>query len=269
MGEHIPTLRGLIVEWAVMFAVAVALAAIGPYGSFYLGSFADRLLYWLPATFGGYLIVRPFVIAAALLATRLALPVAATIAAGVLIATLPMTFFVLWLNGNAFGRLPEFDGWLQLYLQIALIGAAITFLFRLIEGPAAPLPVRASAAPAADPTSPLVPDPVAPDPSFLDRLPPYLGRELLALEMEDHYVRAHTANGSTLILLRLRDAVTELTGIDGMQVHRSWWVAREAVDGATIDGRSVKLRLKGGLEAPVARNSVPALRDAGWIDQPS
>ncbi|MFC3712590.1 LytTR family DNA-binding domain-containing protein [Sphingoaurantiacus capsulatus] len=88
---------------------------------------------------------------------------------------------------------------------------------------------------------------------------------MLALEMEGHYVRAHTAAGSTLILMRMRDAVAELDGIDGMQVHRSWWVARSAVENAAQHGRSITLRLKGGIKAPVARNSVPALRAAGWL----
>ena len=263
MGAHIPTLRGLVIELAVMFAVGIALAAVGPYGSFYLGSFAQRLLYWLPATLGGYVVVRPFVVAASLIAERLALPLAATLAAGVCVAAVPMTFFILWLNGNAFGRLPDLDGWLQLYVQIALIGAAVTVLFWLLERPK--LPTAVSTRPV-DPALPPAPAEPAAGSAFLDRLPPHLGRELLALEMEDHYVRAHTANGSALILLRLRDAVTELAGIDGMQVHRSWWVARDAVEAPRIDGRNVRLRLKGGLEAPVARNSVPALRSAGWLD---
>ena len=34
-----------------------------------------------------------------------------------------------------------------------------------------------------------------PGAGFLDRLPPRLGRELLCLQMEDHYVRAHTRQG--------------------------------------------------------------------------
>ena len=47
-------------------------------------------------------------------------------------------------------------------------------------------------------------------PDFFRRIPPALGRDLLALEMEDHYLRIHTALGSDLILLRLRDALAEL-----------------------------------------------------------
>ena len=102
-------------------------------------------------------------------------------------------------------------------------------------------------------------------PRFFDRLPPHLGRELLALEMEDHYVRAHTTAGSALVLMRMRDAVAELDGVEGLQVHRSWWVARAAVEREVQDGRNLRLRLRNGLEAPVARNSVPTLRAAGWL----
>ena len=64
---------------------------------------------------------------------------------------------------------------------------------------------------------------------FLDRMPPRVGRELLALQMEDHYVRAHTEHGSALILMSLKEAIAELGDAEGMQVHRSWWVARGAV----------------------------------------
>jgi DNA-binding LytR/AlgR family response regulator len=107
---------------------------------------------------------------------------------------------------------------------------------------------------------------VRPPPApFLDRLPPHLRSGLIALEMEDHYVRAHTAGGSALVLLRMRDAVAELAGIEGMQVHRSWWVARSAVREAVASGRNVTLRLERGIEAPVARSSITALREAGWL----
>jgi DNA-binding LytR/AlgR family response regulator len=102
--------------------------------------------------------------------------------------------------------------------------------------------------------------------SFLDRLPPRLGRTLLCLQMEDHYVRAYTDRGSELILLPLKAAVAELDGA-GLQVHRSWWVARAAVTGAVQDGRNLKLKLVNGLEAPVSRASIAALREAGWLAQ--
>ena len=104
-----------------------------------------------------------------------------------------------------------------------------------------------------------------PSPRLLDRLPPHLGRDLVALEMEDHYARAHTMLGSALLLMRMRDAVAELDGIDGAQVHRSWWVARRAVTGTLRDGRNLRLKLATGVEAPVARAAVAALKAAGWF----
>lgn len=106
----------------------------------------------------------------------------------------------------------------------------------------------------------------APPPRFLQRLPPKLrGADLYAVEAEDHYLRLHTSRGSDLILMRLSDAIAELEGIEGAQTHRSWWVAREAVEGASRgDGRAV-LRLKSGSEAPVSRSYAKALRDEGWF----
>jgi DNA-binding LytR/AlgR family response regulator len=101
---------------------------------------------------------------------------------------------------------------------------------------------------------------------FLTRLPPRLGRDLLCLQMEDHYVRAHTAAGSDLILIPLHQAVAELQGLEGLQVHRSWWVSRSAVLEVERDGRSVRLKLRNGVSAPVSRRAVAALKAAAWID---
>jgi hypothetical protein len=103
-------------------------------------------------------------------------------------------------------------------------------------------------------------------PRFLERLPLKLrGAEIWAVEAEDHYLRLHTSKGQDLILLRLADAVAELEGIDGAQVHRSWWVAREAiVDAARGDGRAV-LTLRDGSQVPVSRTYARILREKRWI----
>jgi DNA-binding LytR/AlgR family response regulator len=85
------------------------------------------------------------------------------------------------------------------------------------------------------------------------------------VEAEDHYLRLHTSRGQDLILMRLSDAVAELEGIEGAQTHRSWWVAKAAVEAARRgDGRAT-LQVKGGVEAPVSRAYAKALREAGWF----
>jgi hypothetical protein len=103
-------------------------------------------------------------------------------------------------------------------------------------------------------------------PKFLERLPLKLrGGEVWAVEAEDHYLRLHTSKGQDLILLRLSDAIAELEGIEGAQVHRSWWVAREAITAAQRgDGRAT-LTLKDGSEVPVSRTHARLLREKGWI----
>jgi hypothetical protein len=107
--------------------------------------------------------------------------------------------------------------------------------------------------------------PDAPPPRFLERLPPRLrGGQIYAVEAQDHYLRLHTSRGQDLILLRLSDAVAELEGIEGAQTHRSWWVAKDAVEHAKRgDGRAT-LTLKNGVEAPVSRAYARGLREAGW-----
>lgn len=103
-------------------------------------------------------------------------------------------------------------------------------------------------------------------PKFLDRLPLKLrGADIWAVEAEDHYLRVHTSKGHDLILLRLSDAVAELEGIEGAQVHRSWWVARAAITAvARGDGRAT-LTLEDGADVPVSRRYARLLRERNWI----
>jgi len=101
---------------------------------------------------------------------------------------------------------------------------------------------------------------------FLERLPAKLrGAQVWAVEAEDHYLRLHTSMGQDLILMRLSDAIAELEGIEGAQVHRSWWVARDAITEAVRgDGRAT-LTLKDGAEVPVSRTYARVLRERNWL----
>lgn len=136
-----------------------------------------------------------------------------------------------------------------LFGPVLLVSLAVTAINRLIQ-------TRRSAITHSD-TAP---------PKFLERLPLKLrGAEVWAVQAEDHYLRLHTSKGQDLILLRLADAVDELQGIEGARVHRSWWVAREAItDAKRGDGRAI-LTLKDGAEVPVSRTYAGLLRERGWI----
>lgn len=92
------------------------------------------------------------------------------------------------------------------------------------------------------------------------RLPPHLDGEILALQAEDHYVRVHTAKGSTLVHYRFRDAVQDMSSVDGVQVHRSFWVRRSAITEQFIERHSHFVRLGNGLKVPVSRSHLHSLR---------
>ncbi|RYG88201.1 MAG: hypothetical protein EON59_05155 [Alphaproteobacteria bacterium] len=65
--------------------------------------------------------------------------------------------------------------------------------------------------------------------------------------------------------MAMGQAVAAVGVREGLRVHRSWWVAHEAVEAAFLDARQWKPRLRGGLEAPVSRSNTARLREAGWI----
>ncbi|MEL1249194.1 LytTR family DNA-binding domain-containing protein [Aurantiacibacter gilvus] len=257
-------MRRLLIDLSIMLVIGVVLALLGPFGSFN-DPFEQRLVYWVGLALAGYAFYAPISGLVVPWGKSIDLPEWGLWIASVLIATVPMSMFIWWLGflGDEF-RWPSLSAAFGTYVNVLIIGAAITVLFHMLNR--APATHRVVASPESASAPALAPEPEpASGPRFLDRLPPELGTELIALEMEDHYVRAHTALGSELVLLRMRDAVVELDGIDGEQVHRSWWVARGAVADVQREGRNVRLVLDNGIVAPVSRANVTTLKERGWL----
>lgn len=261
-----PDARRLLIDLTIMTMVGLLLAVLGPFGTF-ATPFAWRLGYWLGIALAGYALYLPATVVASRMARRMALPEGALWVAACVVATVPMTVVTWGAEGLWHPlRLPSAQGWLARYGNVLILGSAITSIFwfgRARRQAWMPTPTVETLVPPPPDEPPPRGETAAP--VFLDRLPAHLGRDLIALEMEDHYVRAHTPAGSTLILMRMRDAVAELTTIDGRLVHRSWWVARPHVIGTARDGRNVRLLLTNGIEAPVARGQTDALQAAGWL----
>jgi hypothetical protein len=257
--------RRILIDLGVMTVIGLFLAVTGPFGSIE-APFPERLVTWIGFAWLGYACYRPMQGVVNWGERALALPRWGMLAATCLVATVPMTVAVMALNSTPLGSLrwPGLAVAAETYFAVLVIGGAVTVLFNLVQGrlgPAAPVPARAGAMAASEPVPA---PPPAPNP-LLDQLPAELGSTIIALEMEDHYVRVHTALGSALVLMRLRDAMALVSEIEGMQVHRSWWVARGAVEDVLREGRNIRLRLPRGLEAPVARAKVTDLREARWI----
>jgi DNA-binding LytR/AlgR family response regulator len=76
---------------------------------------------------------------------------------------------------------------------------------------------------------------------------------LLRLSVRDHYVDVVTEAGTTAVLIRLGDAITEVGGIPGTRVHRSHWVAASAVRLSTPASGKAVLQLSDGSKVPVSK----------------
>ncbi|WP_199200550.1 LytTR family DNA-binding domain-containing protein [Alkalicaulis satelles] len=248
-------------EGAVLLAVGTFLAILGPYGTGAYG-WPDVWVYWtglivLGAVFGhltGH--------AAARLAPDW--PRWSWYGAAAAGLTLPVTAAVFAINTAYTGRIC----WSQLPLTAAMVlviacavsalGYALDQLKRARE--AARDAQREAESLAAAGASP------RPSPALLDKLPARLRQAaILSMTAEDHYLRVRTDAGDALILMRLSDAIAACEGLDGARTHRSWWVSRAAITGASRSGGRAVLILTDGTQAPVSRSHYAPLREAGWF----
>lgn len=249
-------------EWAIDLAIAagigVFLGVIGPFGSYLSGPMEKRIAFWVGALVIGFTTFSLMVRWSIRLGRRLDLPDWLALGGSVALvsapASLAISLFSVWFWQDRFTMNQPWGKW---YGETLVLAEPLAFGLYFWSN-------RNLLATSPAPTSPPVASTKGAD--FRERLPARLGRDLLCLQMEDHYVRAHTPLGSDLILMALKDALDELEGVDGLQVHRSWWVARRAVSGSGLDGRNTVLHLSNGLIAPVSRASVAKLRAAGWLD---
>lgn len=97
---------------------------------------------------------------------------------------------------------------------------------------------------------------------FWARVPPRLGRDIVALTAELHYLRVYTTQGDALIFMAFGRAVEALAAQRGFQIHRSHWVAlSHVVDLAQKDGKMFCV-LDTGLRLPVSRANRAAFKAA-------
>ena len=248
--------------WGLILLATAVLGVTGPFGTYERLALLPRLAYWLAlalATFTiGYAIVR--LAGQTLFEGRDAPRLLRALITGA-IAGLPIALVVLAFDAAVLSApMPSPRAALTLFLNCALIAAAISLASVLIAGETSADTVP----PAETPTTPAAVDVAPPRPErrppLLERLPlPSRGR-LTRLSMQDHYVEVHTEKGSTLVLMRMADAIGET---EGLQIHRSHWVALEAVAGTARRDGKLLLKLKDGTLLPVSRSFSAAVREAG------
>lgn len=97
-------------------------------------------------------------------------------------------------------------------------------------------------------------------PPIVRRLPETLQGELVFLQAEDHYVRVGTTIGQALVHSRFADAIAAASPVEGVQIHRSFWVASQAVVELRKANGAYAVLLADGSVLPVSRTHLTAIR---------
>lgn len=272
------SLQKLIRICLVAITAGGVLALLGPFGTFESMTLIERILFWGGGVAIGAFIHVPLFYGAAALGRSLGVPVWLWVMGSAVVAAMPMTFVINGVAASLFNGGGVMESVWTLYPQVLLISVPMQWVAYFTADFSAREAPKAQTVDDVPETPPETPPPLNPAvalplathatkaPPFLARLPARLGKDLICLEMEDHYVRVHTRMGDTMIHLRMSDAVTELEGVEGMLVHRSSWVARDAITGWSREGKTLLLQLSNGKSVPVARDRQPLVRAAGWLE---
>ncbi len=232
-------------------AFGAVLGVMGPFGSQNALTPAVRYPFWMVISLVGFgaAAIAHRLLSAPLAKWRTAIRIVAVAAA----SAVPMTFFVAW----TFGVVQEGRSFTP--LQLLTLYPYVALVQLLIAGIIVPGEKVGAVAPDSVPEDQPATAPEFP-PEFVSKLPVGLRRDILALEAEDHYVRVHTRHGQALVLMRLADAAAIIDPRLGLRVHRSWWVAKEAVRAIERSPGRATVRLVDDTPVPISRTYLAAAR---------
>lgn len=241
--------RRIAIELGLLVAAGLFVGTLGPFGS---DGFPLLLKhgYWLTTLFGGG------VIGIALdetIGRRIARPWARVLLVTVLMT--PLTaLFVLGAIRVLLGHWDGFTAMGHLLWQVFAISLPVMAVRALVWRPA-----RIETRTVIEPPLPEA------EAAFRRRLSAKRRTaRLIAIEAHDHYLRVHTDAGAELLTLRFADAMAELDKAHGYRVHRSWWVAADAIEAVRWRRGTGEATLAGDVIVPVSRSMAPTLREAGW-----
>ena len=244
--------RRRAIDAVMLVAMGVLLGFLGPFDSD-SAPIGTRYAYWTVCMLGGGLIA---VAVDEGFGRRLPVVWKRVVAISTF-ATPLVALFVLTTQCFLFGEVLRWPVYLQLLWQVLPIMLAAMTVRALVWRR---LPVRVEARTIVAPPLPEA------EAVFRRRLSAKRrGARLIAIEAHDHYLKVHTDAGAELITLRFSDAINDLVQAHGWRVHRSWWVAADAIEEVRWRRGGGEIRLLDGLRAPVSRTYSARLREAGWF----
>ncbi|WP_439573368.1 LytTR family DNA-binding domain-containing protein [Phreatobacter sp.] len=254
---------GLARRGAVLALAALLMGLIGPFGTYLGMALPVRLMHFAATVTSVSLVIGliRWLVRRWLFSAGMPLWGELVVAA---IAAPPGGLVILGLlNLTAPHALP-FVTWPELAAQTLVINVAILLAIHGLGVATAGRDMGTEPLQAAAVPEPAPDDPSEPAGTLRQKLPLPLRRaQILSLSAEDHYVRVATDRGATLVLIPLSEAVDALGPEAGLRIHRSHWIARQALEapGATV--MRTAIRLADGTQLPVSRTGRRALVEAG------
>ena len=243
----LPSIR----EMAVILSIGIVLGYIGPFGSYDVPIFS-RLIFWVLAIAIGQLVYSAVFRFCYISADKSEAPFLLKFFVGAVLSATFLTFILAAVTGYFLNfQHAYWEGYIILFPQVLLLGFVIGgFIIITNKNLYDKIPHKSA-------------NVITAGHHFLNRLPVEIGKELICFVMEDHYLRIYTAAGEHLLLHRMKDALLELDNYDGIQVHRSWWIALGQVEKVKKENRKAIITMKNGIEVPVSEKYLPMIKQAG------
>lgn len=228
-------------------------ASVGPFGTYDVMTFWDRMVFWFLDVIGGLAIVVPILHVFYFSRFTSIIPSIPRFLLGVALGAMPTAGYITVLHSMVGEQLQISTPYPLLVVQVTVFSWILLWVeFQLwprlfgspeTVGRAEPRPDQSDAGYSGNRRQ---------APALLKRLPPGKREgQIISVSMQDHYAEVTTTSGSALILMRLSDAIEMLEDYPGLQIHRSHWVGLAQIDELVKRGRNTLVLLKDGRELPV------------------
>jgi len=238
--------------WVIMLGIIALFVVVGPFGTYESMSLATRSLYWPMTMLGSWLIAITIISAFVVLLRATSLSVLVQMIIAAIVASAPIGLWNWFASKTLFPNVA--DGFNL--LEMIAVSVPITIIFSVIAYFALRSQFEDEEEVEIIDTRPNL---------LMERLPIEKRGPVQSMSMQDHYVVVSTTRGTEMVLMRMADAVAELSSESGEQIHRSHWVNTDFVAASERDKGQHIVVMKDGKRLPVSRTYIKAARAAGII----
>ncbi len=232
--------------WGTFIVVVLIFTVTGPFGTDLSMPMAVRFFYWLSAQFAGWVTAIVFSVLADALLKPVMRHALTRMMTGAVVAALPIGLWIGFIDWGFLGRMPTTA---TIFANTA-VALPLSSLFCILSYMTLHRDLEAIPRNVSDTSPPL-----------LARLKPENRGAILRLSAEDHYTRIVTSRGQELLLLRFSDAIKEVGDTNGLQIHRSHWVADAYVAELRRTNGGLSLLTRDGTLLPISRASQKSTRE--------